>query len=234
MNRTLQIAKLAVMIAATILLLVIAFVTLQMREDIDVLTNNFIGVAEHFVVIEKDADDAVNDLHDGSRQALKEINRPCRGTSCGTLALTEKLLTKGGDILVTTQKNEDKEAALLNVELPNLMGRVSTTVDQAQGTLAAYEKTGETLTLVANGLLPVEDNAAQTLKDADAVIASPEIPKVLTHVDEAAAATASMAKHGDATAGDVQHAVHSWLNPGWKTRVTNWVVQAGRVVAGFF
>jgi hypothetical protein len=45
--------------------------------------------------------------------SLDTVNRPCAPGPCGTLAETNKLLVKGGDVITTTQRNEDKETAVL-------------------------------------------------------------------------------------------------------------------------
>lgn len=193
MKRANEIAGLVLRICGSIALLAVSLLALQTRENEDLLVNDSHSVAVHAVSLEQAGGEAIGEWH----KAAVEVNRPCKGKSCGTLALTEKLLTKGGDILVTTQRNEDREAKLLNEEVPGLMARVNMVVDQAGGTLAAYQKTGEALTAAAQGLQPVEDNAALALAQLDNVIADPDIRATAKNL-------ASATAHGDAILGDAQ------------------------------
>lgn len=119
-------------------------------------------------------------------------------------------------------------------DVPGLMAGVQKAVDQSTQTLAAYQQTGEALTAATERLQPVETNAAQTLATANTLLADPHWQATLAGLDATAASTADTAKHLDGTAADVQSAVHGYLHPGWKVRVTNWLSQAAHTLGGWF
>jgi uncharacterized protein YcbK (DUF882 family) len=57
------------------------------------------------------------------------------------------------------------------------------------------------------------DRLRATIDDADAQVSSPDIPATLKNLRETSANVASMTAHTDATAGDIQAAVHRWTKP---------------------
>jgi hypothetical protein len=57
------------------------------------------------------------------------------------------------------------------------------------------------------------DVLRRTLDHADAQVSSPDIPATLKNLRETSANVASMTAHTDATAGDIQAAVHRWTKP---------------------
>ena len=215
MKRAIDIAKLMALLLLAAALFALTFWILQLRQNIDDLTNHYIAVAKQAVVDEQDLDDTINDLHKST-------------------PLVPKLINDARLTLDNANKAAIDERMYFEQEMPGLMAQVNATLDQAHGTLAAYQTTGESLTAAANGLLPVETNAALTLKDADSVIANPRIPKLLTHADDATAATAATMQHLSATSGDVQVAVHNYLHPSWAARLTGFFTTAAHAAVNWF
>lgn len=52
--------------------------------------------------------------------ALDTVNRPCKGTSCGTLASVDKVVVKIGDIAVDTQLQVQQSGTLINAASQSL------------------------------------------------------------------------------------------------------------------
>jgi hypothetical protein len=214
MNRAIQIAKLIVLLTAAAFLLAGTLLALQARELMDDAVNGWDAIAQHAVAIEQDADDTVNDAHTAVR-------------------LTPKLIDDARLSFKNLNSAALDERFYFGTQVPATMSRVDAVIDQSQTMLAAYTRTADTLSVAATGLLPVETNVAKVLTDSDVVIADPKIPALLAHADEAMATTADTAKHVDATSADVQKAVHTYLHPSWASRVTNWVVTAGRALGSW-
>lgn len=185
MNRAIQFAKLSLLLCAAFAMIAFTLAALQARDLVIHFEDGWDTFVQHGVAIEQDVDDTVNDAHTAVRLTPKLINDARLSfDNLNSAALDERFYFEH--------------------QIPATMDGVNAVIRQSGDTLTAYQRTADSLSSAANGLLPVEANAAKTLGDADGVIASPKIGSILTNVDDAAAATASTAKHGDAVMGDVQ------------------------------
>lgn len=215
MKRAIDIAGLVLRICASLALLALALLCAQVREIADKEANNLDSIAQHAVAVEQDADDTINALRPAAVAVPKLVN--------------DARLT-----LDNTNKAAIDERMYFEQEVPGLMARVNSVVDQTGATLAAYQKTGEALTAAAQGLQPVELSTTKSITDLDTLIANPHWQTTLANIDAASQSTASTAKHLDGTAADTQEAVHKFLHPTWGTRIVNWIAQAAHTAGGWF
>jgi hypothetical protein len=74
-------------------------------------------------------------------------------------------------------------------------------------------------------------SANGTLQTANTLLGDPAIPATLHNVQDVTNIGASILKHADGTANDVQQAVHSYLHPTWPVKVLHGVESGiGRVL----
>lgn len=217
LERARRIAVLVVLLCLAALLIAATLLALQMREAAADAATRVDAVAAHALMVEDAAAQQLNALQAGklahdARLSLDNLNRA---------AIDERMY--------------------FEQQVPPTMGRVNGVLDGLKDDAAGLRESeaAATLTLDAaseelRGLQPIERTAAQTLQDADAVIANPQIPLLLQHAEQAAAAGASAAQHLDGTAGDVQGAVHGYLHPGWKTQAADWAARVVHALGGWF
>jgi len=196
MKRATDIASLVLRISASLALFAVAFLALQTRENENHLVEGYDSIAQHAVNVEQDLDDTVKDIHADERQLqVREIVHDFRLT------------------LDNANKAAVDERIYFEQEVPGLMARVNMVVDQAGETLAAYQKTGEALTVAAAGLQPVEDNAALAIAQIDNLVADPNIKATLANIAATSAATADSAKHVDGTLALVHEEADKIVHP---------------------
>lgn len=197
-KRAAEIASLALRISASLALLAIGLLCAQMREIADVEANNLDSIAQHAVAIEQDTDDTVNEL----RGSVPKVIHDTRLT------------------LDNANKAAIDERMYFEQEVPGLMARVNTAVDQGTHTLAAYQATGEALTAATERLQPVEDNASASFRDLHTLLTSPDIVGAAKNLNVSSAATAEATRnlvaatgHADAILGDVQFEADKIVHP---------------------
>jgi hypothetical protein len=113
----------------------------------------------------------------GAAKTFDKINAPCQGSgkdkadNCGTLALAGQMMVSGGDLIKTSQINENSEAKILSTSLPALFHGF----DTAATNLATASADLHPLLTTANdriaALEPIETNAAKLTADVDAGVA---------------------------------------------------------------
>jgi hypothetical protein len=214
-NQALTIAKIIGALCFAGMCFAFMLTALQTRENEDRLTEAALSIAQHSVNVARDLDDTVKDVHK-------------------SVVLVPKVLNDTRLTLDNANKAAIDERMYFEQEVPGLMARVNLVVDQSRGTLAAYQQTGEALTAAAQGLQPVEDNAALSLAQLDNVLADPDIKAMLANTATASGTVADTAKHLDGTAADVQQAVHGYLHPSWKVKLVNWLGTAAHTLGGWF
>lgn len=177
-DRTIKIARLIVLVILAAALAAILLAVLNLDSELREISQKVSAAVDQGRVVLQDTDDTLNDAHKSVLLVPKVIN--------------DTRLT-----LDNANKAAIDERIYFEQEVPGLMARVNSVVDQAGGTLAAYQKTGEALTAAAQGLQPVEDNAALALAQLDNVVADPDIRATAKNL-------ASATAHGDAILGDAQ------------------------------
>ncbi|HTV54145.1 MAG TPA: hypothetical protein VMI06_04440 [Terriglobia bacterium] len=153
-------------------------------------------------------------------------------------------LLNGANALIArvNDKNPKRNSvALLNEDLVNsrhLIEHADLAANDAREASDEELKALPSLTRQAEasiaGIQPVEKQAQVSIAemqiatvDLEKVISNPDIPRTLT-------GTAGAAQHLDATAADVQQAVHAYTHPGWKTRLVNWTLKGVSAIGGWF
>lgn len=170
MTRALQIAYLALLIAATALIGVAAWQGLLLARKLDAVVT--LG-----------------------NQTLVNINRPCQGPhgpdACGTLAQINKVAIAAGDVANAAKVQVEQSGALITATTHNIdkmgatvtgvAGHLSTTADAltqiARGATTAIAATNETIA----GLQPLEKAATASVAHLDTIIADSSIPKTLAN-----------------------------------------------------
>ena len=158
-----------------------------------------------------------------------------------TLEISAKVANDSRVSLDNVNKAAIDERFYLEHSVPALTGSVQAALDSAMIDAEALGKTerAATATLVETRnrlaeLEPVEKSANLLIVHSDALVSDPAIHASLSHLDAMSASGARAAQHLDGTTADVQTAVHSYLHPGWRTRVVNWTMSAVHALGGWF
>jgi hypothetical protein len=152
-----------------------------------------------------------------------------------TIRHTNQILKETGETLVEVRKSSKAQATYWDVnsrKIGVLLNNANGAVSQLRDAESQLTETLKQTNLQLNGrILPGLGSTAQelevsayalttdldvlrrTLDHADAQVSSPDIPATLKNLRETSANVASMTAHTDATAGDIQAAVHRWTKP---------------------
>lgn len=167
---------------------------------------------------------------------LQAINRPCgSGKPCGTLADLAKTLNTArltlGQLEIAAN-HEDQRIGLLDAQEAQIASDAHTLALKAGDTVDA-------LTVAANGLQPVEQNAAGEISDMRTMTAGlsstiPDIQRTAAELNATSQNVTQVSQHLNETTGDVQQAVHSYLHPTWPKRIWSAITNTGVEAAKFF
>jgi len=193
-NRALQIAHLALLIAATALIGAAAWRGILLARDIDALV--------------------------GSMNAtLTNINRPCQGpagpNACGTLAQVNKVaiaagdvanaskmqVEQSGDLIKATTANIDAIGATVTKAADHLSGTADALAETAHGATDAIATTNQSIA----GLQPLEIAATASVSHLDTVIADPAIPATLGNTAKITSDSARITKDAADEADKLAH-----------------------------
>jgi uncharacterized protein YcbK (DUF882 family) len=148
-----------------------------------------------------------------------------------TIRHTNQILKETGETLVEVKKASTQQAAYSRKLLGSLdkantdLGKLGEATDQLKTLLANTDLrlNGALLPSLTHNVVEMEytidalttdaDVLRRTLDHADAEVSSPDIPATLKNLRETSANVASMTAHTDATAADIQVAVHRWTKP---------------------
>lgn len=194
MARALQIAHLALLIAATA----------------------FIGAAAwRGILIARDFDALVGSMN----ATLANINRPCQGpagpNACGTLAQVNKVAIAAGDVANASKMQVEQSGELIKATTTNidaigatatkvadhLSGAADALTETAHGATAAIATTNQTIA----DLKPLEKAATASVEHLDVVIADPDIPSTLSSTAKITADAARITKDAADEADRLAH-----------------------------
>lgn len=170
---------------------------------------------------------------------LGEVNRPCRGSSCGTLANVEKLTTKLGDVAVDTQRQVQQTGVLINAASTSLtatsetvqaqLSHVGPLLDAGRAAAEAGTVAVAGLQVDAHGLLV---NGSGAITDARSFINQPALGATITNVaavtGSTAAITEDLRKVADKTTADYLRPVPWYL---WPLKRSGEILDIGAAVA---
>lgn len=139
--------------------------------------------------------------------ALDTVNRPCKGSSCGTLANVDKLVVKVGDVAVDTQRQIQQSGTLINAASASLtstsehlnaavdtssaqLTRLGPLLDSARGAMDSLPPAVQHVTADADALTPVLLNANGAVGDFRTILQRPSLAATM---DNAASMTGSWA-----------------------------------------
>jgi hypothetical protein len=137
-----------------------------------------------------------------------------------------------------TSKKEADMLDVWNAEISHTLSDLDATIVTVNGSTAAVSSEAVIALRQVNATVanvnPALNETASTLRasqvtllDADKLLSDGNIATTLAN-------TASATQHLSATSEDVQQAVHSYLHPGWKTRVFNWSMTVVHAIGGWF
>lgn len=122
---------------------------------------------------------------------LDHVNKPCKGSgkdkadNCGTLALAGQVLVDSGDLIKRSDAVEDKETAMLNIDLPKLFSSINGTVTNLGDTATALKGTANAATGTLDATTGTVKSAQPLLDNASTFVAdlNTETKPVMTHAD---------------------------------------------------
>lgn len=158
----------------------------------------------------RDALGSANTAVQSLNSTLEAVNRPCgTGKPCGTLATINKAVTKAGDAVVTTQREE--RATIPHVlatvdEFKSAAGQLSALASTGVQTAQAATETLGTAQTAIKGVQPLLGHADATVEDLDNLLRSPDLTFTMDHVE-------GMTASGDKMLADAQQKEHELLHP---------------------
>jgi hypothetical protein len=208
-------AKVAALSSLAFLFMVLAFLALQVREDLNRTSSGVDVLVQHATTLVDAAKAPVDQSYHvmlNARVAMDNVNKA---------SIDERFYLEHTVPLVT----RDVEAVLVSARK---------SIDGLQGTGQAATAALNETTARLHDLQPVESNAALVLQDVDVVVSDPHIKASLVNIDATSASTSSAAKHLDGAAEDAQTAFHRFLHPAWPDRIVAWGSQAIHALGGWF
>lgn len=173
---------------------------------------------------------------------LQTINRPCNEKDAKGKLLKPGTLCQVGSVLNTARLTLGQVEIAAHHEDERIGAMDAQETEIAGDTHALLGKAGvalDTLDTTIRGVQPAEARltaAIASLETAEAGINStlPQLQRTMTNLAALSASANETSQHLDATAGDVQQAVHSFTHPTWPKKVWNAVTGVGIGVAKFF
>ena len=114
-----------------------------------------------------------------------------------------------------------EERHYFEIELPELTGDVADTLRSTRAAVAELPPAVTEIHDAIAGVLPIEAETTQTVRDLDARISSPEVTQILDSGAAAAAQSAQTAANLDRSTADVANEVHGFLHPRWPHRLVH-------------
>lgn len=223
MNRTLQIARLVLLLAAA---------------GLCVSGGRFLWNLSQLTASLKTDAAKFGAAADQATATLQTINRPCgAGQPCGTLSDIGKTLGTArltlGQVEIAAN-HEDKRIGVLDAQEAQI---AADTHRALQGVGEGVQSAKEAIA----GLGPVEAQTTAEIQDLqkttdslNALVSDPNLREMAQNLNTASANASSTLAHASATTADVQQAVHSYLHPTWAHKIWHGITNTGLEAAKFF